>query len=521
MRSVRLFDTAEPFDGTPDERRHLFYSADWRLLEERIDEGWTSGFTADVIAQNFWGVRHLDDAVMRRRGEVSDPWDTGFLSRHYHLTDVQFSTVALIDSAGVIVERVRYGAYGDGRHSWPHDVDGDGDADTTGDRSIISTIALGGGAGIGSGSYNVDADLNMDGAVNLSDVAAWNGIGAKAALVGRISDPSGPDNATGFAGYHFDRESGLYQVRNRSYDTILGRFIERDPIGYADGMSLYEYVKSSPFVLADPFGLGPEWGAPYIVGKDVIRVAQIERSKSFWLGAEKTEIVGHKDYVGTAIVPGTGGRSAEELLQARGYGGLQKDVALAGAAEPMVDALNEAFHGRGVKEAASMARSHVYAQAIGGTALSPASVRALTGDMGEHVAKFGKAACRESAGDISSGGTLFNQGARAHDPVDPKLLESLRKRGYDIDQSAEAVRYLDARGANAATFGNKDILARPDARHVEIVEEYLHNVQRQIGLTDRLTPGATGGLEIHAKDFMVRHHRMLGISQRDAEWLGG
>ncbi len=34
----------------------------------------------------------------------------------------------------------------------------------------------------------------------------------------------------------------------------LGRFIHRDPIGYADGMNLYEYVQSSPVGYVDPIG---------------------------------------------------------------------------------------------------------------------------------------------------------------------------------------------------------------------------------------------------------------------------
>jgi hypothetical protein len=47
-------------------------------------------------------------------------------------------------------------------------------------------------------------------------------------------------------------------MRHRTYDPALGRFIQRDPAGYLDGMSLYQYARSSPAVLSDPMGLHPE-----------------------------------------------------------------------------------------------------------------------------------------------------------------------------------------------------------------------------------------------------------------------
>jgi len=48
--------------------------------------------------------------------------------------------------------------------------------------------------------------------------------------------------------------AGLYHVRHRAYDPELGRWTRRDPIGYVDGMGLYEYVNSSAIDYVDPFG---------------------------------------------------------------------------------------------------------------------------------------------------------------------------------------------------------------------------------------------------------------------------
>jgi len=60
-----------------------------------------------------------------------------------------------------------------------------------------------------------------------------------------------------YSGYYFDDESGLYSVRNRYYHPTLGRWLSRDPIGYADGMSLYEYCWSGPLGATDATGLRP------------------------------------------------------------------------------------------------------------------------------------------------------------------------------------------------------------------------------------------------------------------------
>jgi hypothetical protein len=39
-----------------------------------------------------------------------------------------------------------------------------------------------------------------------------------------------------------------------NYDPTTGRFLQRDPLRYVDGMNLYEYVKSNTLVWADPMG---------------------------------------------------------------------------------------------------------------------------------------------------------------------------------------------------------------------------------------------------------------------------
>ncbi len=69
-----------------------------------------------------------------------------------------------------------------------------------------------------------------------------------------LDDSSG--NPYLFTGRRYDPDSGLYYYRNRYYHPALGRFLQRDPIGYTDTMDLYEYARGKALVRLDPFGLG-------------------------------------------------------------------------------------------------------------------------------------------------------------------------------------------------------------------------------------------------------------------------
>ena len=64
-----------------------------------------------------------------------------------------------------------------------------------------------------------------------------------------------------FTGREFDAESGMYHYRARAYDPEAGRFLQRDPLGYVDGLGAYQYAHCAPATCVDPFGtwsfLGP------------------------------------------------------------------------------------------------------------------------------------------------------------------------------------------------------------------------------------------------------------------------
>ena len=59
-----------------------------------------------------------------------------------------------------------------------------------------------------------------------------------------------------FTGREWDRETGLYYYRGRYYDPMEGRFISKDPIGFAgEDVNLYRYVRNNSVNGVDPFGL--------------------------------------------------------------------------------------------------------------------------------------------------------------------------------------------------------------------------------------------------------------------------
>ncbi|UKZ71160.1 uncharacterized protein TrAtP1_012121 [Trichoderma atroviride] len=57
-----------------------------------------------------------------------------------------------------------------------------------------------------------------------------------------------------FASYRWDSESGLYACGARYYAPWLGRWTCADPIGVADGLNLFAYVRNDPVNFDDPGG---------------------------------------------------------------------------------------------------------------------------------------------------------------------------------------------------------------------------------------------------------------------------
>ncbi|WP_245644016.1 RHS repeat-associated core domain-containing protein [Paraburkholderia oxyphila] len=88
------------------------------------------------------------------------------------------------------------------------------------------------------------------------------------------------------------------------YSQGLGRFLRTDPVGYADDLNLYAYVKNNPVNLTDPSGMiasasgnfasSSSTAAPSIAGQPV-QYAPIDTSKNTSVVLVSEVVWGHGD----------------------------------------------------------------------------------------------------------------------------------------------------------------------------------------------------------------------------------
>jgi RHS repeat-associated protein len=193
-----------------------------------------------MIKQFIYGTQYTDELIMIRvtnKGEL------------YVHQDANWNVIALTDLGGHVVERYIYRPYGEvvvHQETSYGDYDGDQDVDTT-DRDAYDGSSP-------SGAERI-LDLDFDGDVDGTDSTLFDnnltlGISRHP---GRIS--TGVEQPFGHQGLMYDAEITSYQNRHRQLASTLRRFLQRDPAGYVDGMSLYSYCGSNPIVGVDSLGL--------------------------------------------------------------------------------------------------------------------------------------------------------------------------------------------------------------------------------------------------------------------------
>jgi RHS repeat-associated protein len=118
-------------------------------------------------------------------------------------------------------------------------------------------------AATGGADYQPLADL-------AGTVVAW--VDESGAVIGRSAwDPFGRLLARsgawpvpiGFRAQWRDEPSGIDLLLARAYHPGLGRFLQRDPLGYLDGPNLYAYARHAPSTFSDAFGFASteiHWG---------------------------------------------------------------------------------------------------------------------------------------------------------------------------------------------------------------------------------------------------------------------
>ncbi|MFI4855318.1 MAG: RHS repeat-associated core domain-containing protein [Phycisphaerales bacterium JB065] len=123
---------------------------------------------------------------------------------------------------------------------------GDVNADGTVNSADTTAILIASG-------YKADLDVNMDGSVDSLDSSMVSGLTGRTLSSGQLSDRG---NIVGWCGYLYEEATGMWLARHRWQIPELGRWANRDPIGYAGGsQNLYEYVNGNPVFFNDPHGL--------------------------------------------------------------------------------------------------------------------------------------------------------------------------------------------------------------------------------------------------------------------------
>jgi RHS repeat-associated protein len=131
-------------------------------------------------------------------------------------------------------------------------VDADGDVDGN-DRTAVNAAL---NATIDQAAYRSEFDIDRSGTITTADrtIASTTRSALAGGLISNAAT-GGPDNPIGWDGYVFNAETRLYTVRYRTYEPVLGRWMERDPIEFMDSSNLVEQVQSAPSNWLDPAGL--------------------------------------------------------------------------------------------------------------------------------------------------------------------------------------------------------------------------------------------------------------------------
>ena len=91
-------------------------------------------------------------------------------------------------------------------------------------------------------------------------------------------------NAYLFSSRRYDSDTGLYYYRNRMYSPSLGRFLQRDPMWYEDGLNLYAYVGNNSVMYVDPMGTIAQWEFDRNEDIDMTPNSDAERYLQYGLG---------------------------------------------------------------------------------------------------------------------------------------------------------------------------------------------------------------------------------------------
>jgi RHS repeat-associated protein len=96
-----------------------------------------------------------------------------------------------------------------------------------------------------------------DGSGNVTDTYSYTAYGVQTSFSGTTENPFRYGGSVGYYSDASTGNTGIILCTNRWYSPEMGRWLTRDPIGYAGGENLYEYCAGDPIGLIDPSGLQP------------------------------------------------------------------------------------------------------------------------------------------------------------------------------------------------------------------------------------------------------------------------
>ena len=195
---------------------NYYYNQNWQMVEDREGSDW---YGTTAVNSYIWSLRYTDSPmVCLRDGDVDGELTSAYPSdwKRYYLTDANHN----------VTTTIRVGKYVDNEPDYVMDVS----------RNVYTTY--GSVTRFDENWLNTSVEQDFDSPL--------------------------------YAGYFFDHETGLYQVRNRYYDAGLSVWLSRDPIESTP--NLYAYCGNKPINSTDPTGeAGPglHHGYPLYLGGSV------------------------------------------------------------------------------------------------------------------------------------------------------------------------------------------------------------------------------------------------------------